>query len=151
VPVYWDRTAVVYVKDIPENSGVIARWGYRHLKPAYFSFRYLADEVRKNGPEPVLAEIARLVLQSPANDEPYLARAFVLFARGPRYTDQAIDDVRAAIATNPGRAMSRSALGMLFASLGRDREAEEQYRAALRLDPHDATALAGLKAGARAR
>jgi hypothetical protein len=98
VPVYWDRTAVVYVKDVPENSGVIAQWGYRHLKPAYFSFRYLADEVRKNGYEPVLAEIER-------PPEPGQRAVPGAGSCSPAAQYRPGDERRAAIATNPGRAM----------------------------------------------
>jgi hypothetical protein len=145
VPVYWDRVAVVYVKDVPKNAAIVARWGYRHVRPAYFSFGYLIGEMRRNGYESILAEIERLRRQSPDNDEVLLARAFLLYARGPQYTERAIEDVREAITLNPGRAMSRSALGTLYAGAGRRREAEEEFRAALRLDPHDATALAGIK------
>lgn len=61
VLVWWDDNALVYVKAVEENKGLIQKFGYRFLKPNSPRQDYL----RSFPKEAVLAEIDRAIVQSP--------------------------------------------------------------------------------------
>ncbi len=143
VPVYWDTTAIVYVKVVPQNQAVIDRWGYRYIRPTYLDFSYLDHYLDRGMAGLVLAELDRLIAQSPDNEEAYLARAFVSY--NTKAFDKAMADVRSALALNPKRAMSHSALGMLYQGSGNNDAAVAEFSKALKLDPNDVAAQEGLK------
>ena len=146
LPVYWDTTAIVYVKAVPENREVIERWGYRYIRPTCLDFSYLDHYVERGETGPVLAELDRLVVQSPENEEAYLARAFLLYNTKEFARAQA--DIMSALKINPRRAMAHSALGMLLQRNGNEEAARKEYGEALRLDPGDVAAQEGLKRAA---
>jgi hypothetical protein len=146
LPVYWDTTAIVYVKTVPENREVIERWGYRYIRPTCLDFSYLDHYIERGETGPVLAELDRLVVRSPGNEEAYLARAFLLY--NLKAFDRAQADVLSALKINPRLAMAHSALGMLFQRNGNGEAALKEYREALRLDPGDVAAQEGLKGAA---
>ncbi|HUG26514.1 type IV pilus biogenesis/stability protein PilW [Piscinibacter sp.] len=66
-----------------------------------------------------------------------LAAAY--FGRGQMTT--ALDEVKLAIAANPNLAAAFNLRGLIYASLGDNRLAEESFRHALQLDPRDADAM----------
>ncbi|MBI5561811.1 MAG: hypothetical protein HY894_03000 [Deltaproteobacteria bacterium] len=145
VPVYWDRVAIVYVKDSPENRDIVARLGFHYIRPSYLDFSYLSKYPRSPALAPALEELGRLIRISPENEEAYLARAYLRFMTGEAGYDQAIYDLKKAVEINPRQAMSRSGLGMLYQRKGMRKEAVAEYNEALRLDPSDPAAKEGLK------
>jgi type IV pilus assembly protein PilF len=82
-----------------------------------------------------------------ASDETETARrarvrmelASAYFGRGQLTT--ALDEVKLAIAADPNNAAAYNLRGLIYASLGDDRLAEESFRRALQLDPRDADTL----------
>lgn len=143
VPVYWDRTAIVYVNNIPANREVLDRWGNRYIRPTYLDFSYLHHYMTKEKAGSVLSELDRLIKQSPDNEEAYLARAYIFFFSNSY--DMAMADVKKALTINPGRAVSHSALGMLYQKTGNTDGALKEFKEALRIDPNDIAALAEFK------
>jgi hypothetical protein len=140
IPVFWNATAIVYLKDIDQNRAAIERWGYRYLRPSRFSFVYLRPLLDRGlGPD-LLREADRLVEQDPDDEEARLVRASISFAMKPEGYAQAIQDVETAVRINPKRAISHSALGVLYGRTGKAAEARREFEAALRLDPRDMTA-----------
>ncbi len=145
VPVYWDRLAVVYVRNIPANREVIKKWGFIHIFPSYLDFTYLDEEIRRRGEWDTLSEFERLLRSSPDNEEAYLARAYLYFRMGRRYYKNATEDLTSAIRIKPDRAMTHSAMGMLQQRTGNAIEARASYERALQLDPTYPGALQGLE------
>jgi len=82
-----------------------------------------------------------------ASDEPDHARrarvrmelAAAYFGRGQ--LDTALDEVKLAIAAEPGNAAAHNLRGLIYASLGDERLAEESFRQAMKLDPRDADTM----------
>lgn len=68
-----------------------------------------------------------------------LELASAYFGRGQLET--ALDEVKLAIAANPRLAEAYNLRGLIYASLGDERLAEESFRRALQLDAHDADAM----------
>lgn len=143
-PVYWDRVSIVYVKNTAANQPIIDRLGFHFIRPSYLDFSYLSRYPGTPAMTPALEELDRLILISPENEEAYLARAYLRFMMGDVWYDQAIADIKKAVEINPAQAMSHSALGMLYQRKGEKKEAADEYNAALRLDPQDPAAKAGL-------
>jgi hypothetical protein len=143
VPVYWDRLAIVYVKDDPRNQDVINRWGYRYIRPNYLDFSYLAKYDRETILGPVMEELGRLIESSPTNEEAYLARAYIYFRLGSATYDLSARDLKSALEINPRQAATHSALGMIYERKGDAKGAKEAYEKALDIDPADEGALAG--------
>lgn len=144
-PVYWDSVAIVYVKDTPENSGVIERHGYKYIRPSYLDFSYLNIFVERGTLEPVLDELDRLVASSPENEEAYLSRAFVYFMKGPDDYRRAEENLKSAMKLNPRQAITHSALGIIYYETNRVAEAKKAFEKALEIDPVDEAAIAYMK------
>ncbi|MFH1367846.1 MAG: hypothetical protein ABII64_01840 [Elusimicrobiota bacterium] len=64
VLVYWDDYALIYFKDIPENSWFIKKFGYKILKPNNPSQKYLAEYPKQQ----VLDEIYRSMHYAPQSN-----------------------------------------------------------------------------------
>jgi type IV pilus assembly protein PilF len=85
-----------------------------------------------------------------ASDEPEASRrgrvrmelASAYFGRGQMTT--ALDEVKLAIAADPTNGAAFNLRGLIYASLGDDRLAEESFRHALQLDPRDADTMQNL-------
>ncbi len=144
-PVYWDGLAIVYVKDVPANRDVLAKYGLRYIRPTYLDFSYLDRYIRSGLSDAVLSELDRLIALSPENEEAFLARAYVHFRLGPSGYKQAEADVKRAIEINPERAMSHSALGLLYLKRDYLDGARREFERALSLDPNDPGAKSGLR------
>ena len=143
LPVYWDMAAAVYVRDIPRNREIIEKHGYRYIRPANFSFKYLSPLLAKGLGGAVTAELDRLLRESPDNEEAYIARASVAFIEGGVALGRAEKDVTAALALNPKRSVAHRVLGMVRQDQGRREEALRSYEEALRLNPADKIARNG--------
>lgn len=137
IPVYWDMAAAVYVRDIPRNRELIERHGFRYIRPANFSLKYLSPLLSRGLGGAVTAELDRLLRESPGNEEGYIARASVAFVEGGAGVARAEKDLMTVLALNPKRSMSYTALGMVRQDQGRRDEALRSFEEALRLNPED--------------
>jgi hypothetical protein len=73
--VYWDDSAVIFVRDIPEHRNVIANYGLRHVSP----FRDPGD-IRPDERKAALEELRRLLIISPQNKTVAIYATHVLSA-----------------------------------------------------------------------
>lgn len=145
VPLYWDRLAIVYARRGTRNQETIDRLGFRLIRPTRLDFSYLADHLsRGRGPE-LLAEFSRLAALAPDNEEAWLGLAFVHYSSGPEGRGLAKAMLQKALAIDPRRAMSHSALGLIHLDEQRPDLARAELEAALALDPNDAAARHGLQ------
>ncbi len=145
VPVYWDSTAIVYLKRGAENNSVVEKHGYRLIRPSYLDFSYIADLLKKGLGKEVESELTRLISVSPYNEEAYLARAYLYFQLGRTLYPAALTDLKEAARINPAQSFTYSAMGLIYLKLGESVKAEEQFHKALKLDPTDPSATGGLE------
>ncbi|MHB8875076.1 MAG: hypothetical protein ACYC8T_15430 [Myxococcaceae bacterium] len=145
VPIYWDRLAIVYVRKGPRNQEVIDRFGYRLIRPTRLDVSYLVDLAGKGRAGEVLAELQRLAAQSPDNEEAQLGQAAVHYSLGVRGRAEAKAALARAQAIDPKRAMTHSAMGLIFLDEGQLDAARHELDIAIALDPEDAAAKHGLE------
>ncbi|SNB46211.1 tetratricopeptide repeat protein [Geobacter sp. DSM 9736] len=138
--VYWDNHSAVYLKRTPARERLIAAGEYRVAKPNFYDFKYL-DRFRGPAATDALAQINREIALNPANQEPVLARVFLLYSMGPLYHEMALRDLEAIRLLKPDLAMEHSARAFLLMARGREGEAREAVKHALSLDPLDPGAL----------
>jgi len=132
--VYWDGHSVVYLKRTPGNRSVIERFGYRVTRPAFYDFSYL-DQYARTTPARAAALIEREISLNPSNQEPRLARAYLLFKTG-RY-DEALAEMEASLALRPDLAFEHSAIALILNRTGKTERAKEETLKALERDPFD--------------
>ena len=138
--VYWDNHAVVYLKRTPANQPVIDHYEYRVTRPNFYNFSYLGRYREPAAVRAALSSVNREIALNPANQEPYLAKAFLLYQQGPAAYPTALEAVRAAMPLRPDLAMKHSALAFLLAEQGFAEQARAEISRALELDPFDAMA-----------
>jgi len=142
VPIYWDRLAVVYVRRSGPNAAIAERLGFNFIRPTRFEFDYLSPLLGRGLAGGVLKELETLVQRAPDNEEAYLSAAFVVRAFGrPDLSRHALE---AALAINPRRSATHSALGILALDAGDRATARARFDAALEIDPADPGAIFGL-------
>jgi tetratricopeptide (TPR) repeat protein len=135
--VYWDRSAVVYVKRNEGNRNLIEEKGYKLLRPYFNDFSYL-DRYLREDRETVLRLIDEDIGKNPENQETHLAKAFVSYYFGLRET--VFDELRESIRLAPDTAFEHISMAQFLMELGKTREAEKELRRALRLEPHNTAA-----------
>ena len=145
LPIYWDSTAIVYLKRSPENKEVVEKYGYTLIRPSYLDFSYIADLIKKGRARTLESELTRLVKESPYNEEAYLARAYLYFQLGRSLYPAALADLKEAAIINPDQSFTYSAMGLIYLRLGESEKAEEEFLKARNIDPTDPSAEEGLK------
>ncbi len=143
VPIYWDRVAVVYVRRAGPNAAIAARLGLPLLRPTRFDFGYLDELVRAGHGPAALADVNALLARAPDNEEAHLAAAAITQAMGR--PDVARRALEAALAINPRRSMTRSALGLVALGAGDAAAARAHFEAALAIEPGDPGAIWGMQ------
>ncbi len=142
-PIYWDRVSALYVRTTGPNAAVAARDGFRIVRPSWFDFAYLDGVVASGLARAALGELQVSLERAPDNEEAWLARAYLCYRIGAR--DAAADAINRALAINPDRAMTHSALGQIALERGDGATARARFERALDLDPGDTLAVEGLR------
>ncbi|MBI5635045.1 MAG: hypothetical protein HZA15_16370 [Nitrospirae bacterium] len=138
--VYWDDHSVVLLKQTEQNRAVIDKYAYRIAKPNFYDYGYLQAYLHaKSAPEAVEA-LKREISLNPKNQEPILARAFLLFNMGPAFHNEAHDELTRALALKPDLSMEHSAMATLLLERGLTDQARAEIRKALDIDPFDGAA-----------
>lgn len=140
VVVYWDGHSVVYLKRIPQNLPVIEKYGYRIAKPAFYDFGYLQAYIHSKTAPETAEQLKHDIALNPQNQEPLLARVFLLYNMGSAFHEEALQELSKALALKPDLSMEHSAMAMLLAEKGSIDSAKEEIRKALDLDPSDKAA-----------
>jgi len=140
--VYWDSTAAIYLKRTPQNLPTIGKHEYLTVKPTFNDFEMLRHEFTSQRPDYAFAErINRDIMLNPANQEPRLAKVFVLFSMGRGYYREALEELKYTIELKPDLAIEHSAASFLLYQLGAKDDAKKELHRALELDPNDPQAL----------
>jgi len=138
--VYWDNHSVVYLKRIPQNIPIIEKYSYRIAKPAFYDFGYLQAYIHSKTAPEAAEQLKHDIALNPQNQEPLLARAFLLYNMGPAYYEEARQELSKALTLKPDLSMEHSAMAMLLAGKGAVDSAKEEVKKALALDPSDKAA-----------
>lgn len=138
--VYWDNHSAVYLKRSPENQRTITKYEYLIARPNFYDFSYLnnyeGDQVKR-----ALDGLRHDIALNPANQEPLLAKAFLLYKLGPRYHEEIWRDLMTALKLKPDLAMEHAALAQILMEYGQIGKARDEVAKALALDPADPGAV----------
>lgn len=138
--VYWDDHSVVLLKQTERNRSVIDKYAYRIARPNFYDYGYLQAYLHaKSAPEAVEA-LRREISLNPKNQEPILARAFLLFNMGPAFHNEAHEELTRALALKPDLSMEHSAMATLLLERGLTDQARAEIKKALDIDPSDGAA-----------
>lgn len=136
--VYWDTHSAVYLKRTDANRPVIDRYEYRVAKPTFYDFAYLEHYLSTGKAVYAVEELARETALNPMNQEPRLARAFLLYnLRAPQFKEEALKELREAIKIKPDIPMEHTAAAIILLEKGLIEEAGVEVEKALRLNPMD--------------
>ena len=140
--VYWDRISAVYLKRTPQNRKTIEQYEYRVVKPAFGDFAMLEHKLGTDAPDAsFLSRIDRDIALNPENQEPRLAKVFLLHKMGPARYQEAYAELEATLRLKPDLAMEHSAAAFLLLRLGKPEQALIEARKAVALDPADPLGL----------
>ncbi|HWR58206.1 MAG TPA: hypothetical protein VN328_04885 [Thermodesulfovibrionales bacterium] len=135
--VYWDNHSIVYLKRIEKNLPVIETYEYKVTKPTFYDFSYL-DAYLHSGVSPqLIRDIDREILLNPSNQEPRLAKVFLLYNMGKSYYDEALKELEICQTLKPDLSMNHSALAYILFEKGLIDRAKDEVKKALELDPED--------------
>jgi hypothetical protein len=135
--VYWDNHSVVYLKRIPSNRRVIDDYEYKITKPNFNDFSYLQQYLHSDKIMNIIDQINREIAFNPLNQEPRLAKAFLLYYAGKPYHDEAIKELNIVVKLKPDISMEHSALAYLLFDKGLIDKAKEETSIALKINPND--------------
>ncbi|MBI4689199.1 MAG: hypothetical protein HY754_02860 [Nitrospirae bacterium] len=138
--VYWDNHSAVYLKRTEENRKTIDTYEYRITKPNFYDFSYLEEYLHSKTAPDAIEQINREIALNPLNQEPRLAKAFLLYYMGKSYYDEALRELKFALKLKPDLAMELSAKAYLMLEKGFINEAKKEVRSALKIDSEDAGA-----------
>jgi Flp pilus assembly protein TadD len=130
--VYWDDLAVLYVRNTPENAGLVAR----EWRAAKSELLGLPDSASEAGS--LLSESRRAVLELPRSVLAHnlLGTALMRIGQMP----EAESAFRSALSLDPASTEARLGLGITLARLGRPEQAEAMLHDAVKREPGNAIA-----------
>jgi hypothetical protein len=136
--VYWDNISTIYLKRTEPNLKIIEKYEYKFTRPAFYDFGYI--EMLTHSQEPdlnLLRQIDREIALNPSNQEPRIAKVFVLHSMGPEYFDRALRELERTKELRPDLAMEYSAAAFLLYKIGENDKASAETAKALSIDPGD--------------
>lgn len=134
--VYWDNHSAIYLKRIPKYAKTIAAREYRIIKPNFYDFSYLKKPSAADQ-QSFIREVDRDIALNPANQEPLLAKALLLYELGPAYRSEVMRLLQKSHVMKPDLGMEHSAMAYMLAEQGKREEAKEEVLKAIKLDPKD--------------
>lgn len=135
--VYWDNHSAVYLKRTEKNLRVTEANEYKIIKPNFNDFSYLEAYIHSKTPLNIIEQINREIAFNPSNQEPRLAKIFLLYNMGKAYYAEALKELEVTLKLKPDLAMEHSAIAFLMLEKGLVNEAKEEVRKAIRIDPDD--------------
>lgn len=135
--VYWDNHSAVYLKRTEKNFKTIEIYEYRITKPNFYEFSYLQTYLNSGRAINAIEQITMEIALNPLNQEPRLAKVFLLYNMGNSYYEDALRELKFTLKLKPDLAMEHSAMAFLMLGKGLVKEAKEEVRKAIRIDPGD--------------
>lgn len=132
--VYWDNHSALYLKRGGKNQHIIDRYQYQIAKPAFYDFSYFST-LKGQAPAALLSAINADIARNPANQEPRLARAFLLYNMPGTDRSALLAEMRELLTLKPDLAFKHAALGMLLLDSGDSAGATAEAKKAIVLDP----------------
>ncbi len=130
VPVYWDDNSMIYVKQSPDNSGVVSTDGYRAIHPLVRTMSGI-DEIVKMHPDKVYQEALRA-----HDDYPRNSGAAVVLGRyyhiQARQFDRASEMYELVLLKHPDNHIIRTQRALALMEYGWFAEAEDEWRRIIR-------------------
>ena len=139
--VYWDDSALIFLKNRREYKEAIERYGYHYARPDFMDIDYL-DQYLQSGETARLLfnELKRNISSTRYNSEARLALTYLYFYKGKKHYGNAIRELENVVSSRPELARAHSALGWLYMQTGRETEGLKEIKKAIQLDPHDPVA-----------
>lgn len=125
--VYWDDTALIYLRNTPDNKELIARMKYEVMDPAS-----LMNPFRNNDADKAMAECERAVSTAPS-ERGYLFWGYLLLKKGD--PQSALEKFKEGSKINPRSAKIYYNIGMTYMRMNRFKEAKENIAVAVKIDP----------------
>lgn len=141
--VYWNRTAMVYVKRGPKNKLLIQKFEYKYARPNALNPGYLNKHLQRNKVNEVLIEFKRNLEMEQNNEKSHLALAYVYYKLGRPKKE--LEEMEMVVNINPKLGFAHSSLGELNMQKANLKLAEDEFGKALKINPQDKVAIAGLK------
>jgi tetratricopeptide (TPR) repeat protein len=135
--VYWDNHSFLYLKRTEKNRPIIDKYEYRVAKPTLYNFSYLEPYLHSGVSPQLIGELDREILLNPSNQEPRLAKVFLLFNTGKSYYDEALRELEICQSLKPDLAMKHSAFAFILLEKGQTDRAKDEVRKAFALNPAD--------------
>jgi|Deesub1362A_J573_1020465.scaffolds.fasta_scaffold00004_416 tetratricopeptide (TPR) repeat protein len=143
VPVYWDNTAVVYLKNKADNRSIIRKFGYRVVRPNFDDFSYLDHYLKVSDRDLIMKAIDADIKRNPLLQDAHLAKAYLAYYSGQK--DIAFEELKKSLELRPDIPFEHTAIAYLYMERG-DRDAALRHlKKALKLNPEDRTAKELLK------
>lgn len=135
--VYWDNHSAVYLKRIDKNLRAIETYEYKITKPAFYDFSYLQKYIHSKTTLNAIEQINREINLNPSNQEPRLAKVFLLYNMGKAYYDEAFKELEISLRLKPDLSMEHSAMAIIMFEKGLADSAKEEVKKAVSIDPDD--------------
>lgn len=136
--VYWDNISTVYLKRTEPYLKIIEQYEYKVTQPVFYDFGYIEMYTHSSKPDlNMLQQIEREIALNPSNQEPRIAKVFVLHSMGPAYFGEALRELEISKELRPDLAMEHSAAAYLLFNVGEREKARSETELALAIDSGD--------------
>lgn len=136
--VYWDNISTVYLKRTEPYLKTIAKYEYKFTRPSFYDFGYVEMYIHSKKPDfNLLKQIDREIALNPSNQEPRIAKVFVLHSMGPEYFSEALRELEISRGIKPNLAIEHSAAAFLLYNMGDIDKARSETEMALAIDFRD--------------
>jgi len=136
--VYWDDSALIFLKNRRKHKETIERHGYHYARPDFMGIDYLDQYLHsEQTTKLVFDELKRNVSGTTYNSEARLALAYIYYSKGRKHYGRAIRELEDVVRSRPDFARGHSALGWLYMETGKKKRGLKEIKKAIQLDPHD--------------
>lgn len=139
--VYWNNHSAVYLKRIEKNLDIIRDHEYKITKPGFNDFSYLQQYLHSGNAHAAIEQINREISMNPENQEPRLAKAFLLYNMGSFYHDEALKELEICLKLKPDLSAEHSAIAFILINKGLIDKAKDEIKKASRINPDDPGAV----------
>ena len=135
--IYWDNHSAVYLKRTRQNKEITEKYEYKIAKPNFYDFSYLEVYLHSKTALNAVEQLNKEINYNPFNQEPRLAKVFLLFNLGSAYHDEALRELNISLQLKPDIAAEHSAVAFIFLEKGLKQKAKNEINKALHIDRND--------------